>query len=41
MTIDTALARLTGAGRTGMGSLFKVDRPSPIRNAGTPPGFDA
>jgi len=38
--IDAALARLTGHGRTGMGSLFKaaaIAHPS----VGTPPGFES
>jgi NADH dehydrogenase [ubiquinone] 1 alpha subcomplex assembly factor 7 len=36
--IDTALARLTGSGRTGMGALFKVMTAAHPK-AGTPPGF--
>jgi SAM-dependent MidA family methyltransferase len=36
--IDTALARLTGHGRTGMGTLFKVAAYAHA-NLGTPPGF--
>jgi SAM-dependent MidA family methyltransferase len=37
--IDTALARLTGHGRTGMGTLFKVAAYAHA-NLGTPPGFE-
>jgi NADH dehydrogenase [ubiquinone] 1 alpha subcomplex assembly factor 7 len=37
--IDTALARLTGHGRTGMGTLFKVAAYA-HPNLGTPPGFE-
>jgi SAM-dependent MidA family methyltransferase len=36
--IDTALARLTGHGRTGMGTLFKAAAYAHA-NLGTPPGF--
>ncbi len=37
--IDTALARLIGHGRTGMGTLFKVAAYAHA-NLGTPPGFE-
>jgi SAM-dependent MidA family methyltransferase len=37
--IDSALARLTGFGRTGMGALFKVMAVA-HRSLGTPPGFE-
>jgi SAM-dependent MidA family methyltransferase len=37
--IDTAMARLTGFGRTGMGALFKAMAVA-HRSLGTPPGFD-
>jgi SAM-dependent MidA family methyltransferase len=37
--IDTAMARLTGFGRTGMGALFKV-MAAAHRSLGTLPGFD-
>jgi SAM-dependent MidA family methyltransferase len=37
--IDSALARLTGGGRTGMGELFKAVAFA-HRSVGTPPGFD-
>lgn len=37
--IDTAMARLTGFGRTGMGALFKVMAVA-HRSLGTPPGFE-
>ncbi len=37
--IDTALARLTGHGRTGMGTLFKVAAFAHPK-LGTPPGFE-
>jgi NADH dehydrogenase [ubiquinone] 1 alpha subcomplex assembly factor 7 len=37
--IDTALARLTSSGRTGMGTLFKVMAVTSPKT-GTPPGFD-
>jgi SAM-dependent MidA family methyltransferase len=36
--IDSAMARLTGAGRTGMGTLFKAMAVT-HRSIGTPPGF--
>ena len=36
--IDTALARLTGHGRTGMGNLFKAMAFAHPK-VGTPPGF--
>jgi SAM-dependent MidA family methyltransferase len=38
--IDTAMARLTGFGRTGMGALFKVMGVA-HRSLGTPPGFES
>jgi SAM-dependent MidA family methyltransferase len=38
--IDTALARLTGFGRTGMGALFKAMAVA-HRSLGAPPGFDS
>jgi SAM-dependent MidA family methyltransferase len=38
--IDTAMARLTGFGRTGMGALFKVMAVA-HRSLGTPPGFES
>ena len=38
--IDTALARLTGFGRTGMGALFKTMAVA-HRSLGTPPGFES
>lgn len=38
--IDTAVARLTGAGRTGMGTLFKTMAVA-HRSVGTPPGFES
>jgi SAM-dependent MidA family methyltransferase len=37
--IDTAMARLIGFGRTGMGALFKAMAVA-HRSLGTPPGFD-
>jgi NADH dehydrogenase [ubiquinone] 1 alpha subcomplex assembly factor 7 len=37
--IDTALARLTGHGRTGMGTLFKAAAYAHPK-LGTPPGFE-
>jgi NADH dehydrogenase [ubiquinone] 1 alpha subcomplex assembly factor 7 len=37
--IDSALARLTGFGRTGMGALFKAMAVA-HRSLGTPPGFE-
>jgi SAM-dependent MidA family methyltransferase len=37
--IDSAMARLTGSGRTGMGSLFKALAVA-HRSVGTPPGFE-
>jgi SAM-dependent MidA family methyltransferase len=37
--IDTAMARLTGFGRTGMGALFKAMAVA-HRSLGTPPGFE-
>jgi SAM-dependent MidA family methyltransferase len=37
--IDSAMARLTGFGRTGMGALFKVMSVA-HRSLGTPPGFE-
>ena len=37
--IETALARLIGHGRTGMGTLFKVAAYA-HPNLGTPPGFE-
>jgi SAM-dependent MidA family methyltransferase len=38
--IDTAMARLTGFGRTGMGALFKVMAVA-HQSLGTPPGFES